>query len=236
MTNTLHRYGEAGSFSDDYIIFAIPCKGKNDEGAVDRLKAFLGICAKHGPVNVGNSSFSSYRPSSRLGPSVHWARPEAPDVESVIAGVHRLATVAAVFDCREKTEACLNDLIKADLGLSVNISTSVEGAQHVASNCGIPRHSIEYSLGFGDPHDRLPERRVLQLSTMCGHGMISADFAKKMIDMVREGRRSADQAAATLARFCPCGAYNPVRAVRILSERSAPTSDRAANSVSLEET
>ena len=34
MTNTLHRYGSAESFCDDVIIFAIPCKGKNDEGAV----------------------------------------------------------------------------------------------------------------------------------------------------------------------------------------------------------
>ena len=49
MTNTLHRYGTAESFEDDYVLFAIPCKGKNDDGAVEKLKAFLSICAKHGP-------------------------------------------------------------------------------------------------------------------------------------------------------------------------------------------
>ena len=27
MTNTLHRFGDAGSFRDDYIIFAIASKG-----------------------------------------------------------------------------------------------------------------------------------------------------------------------------------------------------------------
>ena len=218
MTNTLHRYGDAESFHDDYIIFAIACKGKNDEGAVDKLRIFLGICARYGPVNIGNSSLGSYRPAKELGPSVHWKREHVADHRAVIEGVHRAATAAAVFDSRDKAEACLRDLIEADLGLSVNVSTSVEGAIRVATDCGIKRHSVEYSLGFTDPHDHLPDRQVLELSTMCGHGMISANLAKKMIDMVREARRKPEEAAAILARFCPCGAYNPVRARRMLEQ------------------
>lgn len=218
MTNTLHRYGNAESFRDDYVIFAIPCKGKNDEGAVERLSSFLRICAGHGPVNLGNSDNGSYRPSRKLGPSVHWKRELAPDHDGVISGVNGMATVAAVFDSGEKAEACLRELIDADLGLSVNVSTSVEGAGQLAAACGIARHSVEYSLGFTDSHDRLPNGRVLKLSTMCGHGMVSSDMAKKMLDMVTEGRRSPDEAAVTLARFCSCGVYNPTRAKRLLEE------------------
>ena len=41
MTNTLHRFGSAESFQDDYIVFAIASKGKNDEGALAKLKQFL---------------------------------------------------------------------------------------------------------------------------------------------------------------------------------------------------
>ncbi len=43
MTNTLHRYGDAESFRDDYIVFAIASKGKNDKGAVPKLRRFLEI-------------------------------------------------------------------------------------------------------------------------------------------------------------------------------------------------
>ena len=218
MTNTLHRYGSAESFEDDYIIFAIPCKGKNDQGAVEKLRSFVAICARHDPVSVGNSEMGSYRPSSKLGPSVHWARDLEPDHRGVVEAVHSLKTVAAVFDTREKAASCLRDVIAADLGLSVNVATSVEGAKHVAEACGIKRHSVEYSLGFADPHDHLPSGRVLQLSTMCGHGMVSSVLAAKMLDMVREGRRSPDEAAVTLARFCPCGAFNASRARRLLAE------------------
>jgi hypothetical protein len=218
VTNTLHRYGSAKSFDDDYIIFAIPCKGVNDQGAVEKLKAFLEICAKHDPVSVGNSELGSYSPSRKLRPSVHWARDLQPDHGSVVEAVRSLRTVAAVFDARDKAESCLRDVIDADLGLSVNVAASVEGAMEVAAACDINRHSVEYSLGFADPHDRLPNGQVLQLSTMCGHGMVSSALAAKMLDLVREGRRTPDEAAVTLARFCPCGAFNASRAKRLLGE------------------
>jgi hypothetical protein len=218
VTNTLHRYGSAKSFYDDYIIFAIPCKGVNDQGAVEKLKTFLEICSRHNPVSVGNSELGSYRPSRKARPSVHWARDLHPDHRSVMDAVHSLRTVAAVFDGRAKAESCLRDVIAADLGLSVNVAASVEGAREVAAACGIKRHSVEYSLGFSDPHDHLPSGQVLQLSTMCGHGMVSSALAAKMLELVREGRRSPDEAAVTLARFCPCGAFNPVRAKRLLAE------------------
>ncbi len=218
MTNTLHRYGSAESFQDDVIIFAIPCKGKNEQGAVDKLKAFLRICARYEPANMGNGDWSSFRPSKELRPTVHWSRESAADYESVIDGVKKSGTVAAVFDSREKAEACLKEVIDADLGMSVNISTSVEGAKQTGEACGIKRHSVEYSLGFTDPHDHLPNSQTLELATMCGHGMVSFNMAKKMLDMVREGRRTSDQAVTTLARFCPCGVYNPSRAKRLLEQ------------------
>ena len=37
---------------------------------------------------------------------------------------------------------------EADLGLSVNISTSIDGAEQCCFAAGIPRHSVGYSLGF----------------------------------------------------------------------------------------
>ena len=38
MTNTLHRFGDAESFRDDYVIFAIASRGKNDEGALEKQR------------------------------------------------------------------------------------------------------------------------------------------------------------------------------------------------------
>ena len=218
MTNTLHRYGKADTFRDDYIIFALSSKGKNDQGALEKLKTFLRICVRHRPSNIGASGKSSFRPSSNLNPSVHWKRNLEPDFDVVIDGMQRAGTTGAVFDTRDKAEACLRDVVDADLGLSINISTSVDGARGVGKACGVQRHSVEYSLGFQDPHDHLPRSQILELATMCGHGMVSFHLVQKMVDLVREGRRTPEQAVATLTRFCPCGVYNPSRALRLMEE------------------
>jgi hypothetical protein len=218
MTNTLHRYGHAESFRDDYILFAIPSKGKNDEDCIPKLKEFLRICAKYNPSNMGNGNRGSVAPERSLGPTAHWKRDSKPDWEKVIEGVNKPGTVSAVFASAEQAHACLKEIVEADFGISVNMSTSVENAKRAAESCGIRRHSVEYALAFQDPHDHLPNSQILGLSTMCGHGMVSFNMARKMLDMVREGRRTSEQAVTTLMRLCPCGVYNPERAKRLIDE------------------
>jgi hypothetical protein len=53
MTNTLHRFGTADSFHDDFVIFAIASRGKNEQGALEKLREFLRLAATFGPVNLG---------------------------------------------------------------------------------------------------------------------------------------------------------------------------------------
>ena len=108
----------------------------------------------------------------------------------------------------------------------MNISAPIDDAERCCHDTGIIRHSVEYSLGFCGRVDRLPDATALELTTMCGHGMVSANFAKKMIDWVKENRRSPDEVARTMARFCSCGVFNISRAESILNE--ARTKNRKA--------
>ena len=141
-----------------------------------------------------------------------------PDFQGVIDGVDTPTTCAVVFDNRVAAEEFLKAVLKADLNLCVNISTSVDGAEQCCNAAGIPRHSLSYSLGFEGKTEMLPASQVMSLSTMCGHGMISHSLAKKMIDWVKEGRRTPEEAVTYMARFCSCGVYNPARAKRILED------------------
>ena len=219
MTNTLHRFGDAESFHDDYIIFAIPSRGKNDKGSVPKLQKFLSIAMKFKPVNLGDALHGgALRPSNQMNPTSHWNRDMTPDFQSVVDGITSPTTVAAVFDDRQNAEDFLKAVKEADLGMCVNISTSIDGAEQCCFAASQPRHSVGYSLGFEGKTEKLPNTQVLSLATMCGHGMISASFAKKMIDWVKEGRRTPEQAAGYMARFCSCGVYNPSRAKRILED------------------
>ena len=53
---------------------------------------------------------------------------------------------------------------------------------------------------------------------MCGHGMVSAHFAKKMLEWVKEDRRTPAEAAHYMARFCICGVFNIRRAEGIIKQ------------------
>jgi hypothetical protein len=219
MTNTLHRYGDAASFRDDYVVFAIPSRGRNDQGSVPKLKKFLEMALPFKPVNLGDAIHGgALRPSRHMHPTAHWKRDATPDFRAVIDGVDAPTTVAAVFDNRVAAEDFVKAVKQADLGLSVNVSTSIDGAEQCCHAACLPRHSVGYSLGFEGKTEKLPNSQVLMLTTMCGHGMISSSFAEKMIDWVKEGRRTPAEAVTYMARFCSCGIFNPARAERILEE------------------
>lgn len=217
MTNTLHRFGDRESLQNDYIVFAMASRGINDEGAPAKLREFLRRALRHGPINVGNAVKGGiYRSNQRLTPLAHWRRQEFINPEDVVASIDSCTTVSAVFDDPHNLETFLAELKAADLGISVNVAALADEARCCAERAGIVRHSVEYSLGFHGDLTLLPDRRVLELSTMCGHGMVSHNLARKMIDWVKEGRRDPERAATYLAKFCTCGIYNTSRAVRVL--------------------
>jgi hypothetical protein len=219
MTNTLHRYGNAESFHDDYIVFAVPSRGKNDENCIPKLKRFLEMAIEFKPVGLGDARHGGlYRSSSKLTPRAHWKRDFSPDFRAVIDSVDQVNPVSAIFDNLEAATNFLKALKAADFGLSVNISTSIDGAKQCCCAANQPRHSLGYSLGFEGDLQKLPNSQVLTLTTMCGHGLVSASMAKKMIDWVKEGRRTPEQAVTYLARFCSCGVFNAARAKRILED------------------
>ena len=86
MTNTLHRYGDADSFRDDYVVFAISCRGKNDEDSVPKLRRFLEMALPFKPVNLGDARHGgALRASQSMGPGSHWKRDMRPDFQAVIA-------------------------------------------------------------------------------------------------------------------------------------------------------
>jgi hypothetical protein len=221
MTNTLHRFGKPESLKDDYVVFAMPSKGANDIGALEKVRVFLTAALKYRPINIGNALTGPlYRPEKSLNPIKLYftGRKEKVTPQQVIQDMTEPGSAAVVFDNRQAMEEFLKEVRGLDLGISVNVSALVDDVREACQGVGITPHSVEYSLGFHGDLFRLPDRHVLALTTMCGHGMISASFARKMIDRVREGRLGPEQASRYMAKFCVCGVFNTTRASRILDE------------------
>jgi hypothetical protein len=205
MTNTLHRQGAAEELKEDYVIFTTTARGINREGSAPKIREFLRICRKHNPINAG---------SSRMGNILK----DGIDFDDLIAGLGDGATSAAVFTDLETLKKVIAELIEADLGISINVSGLLEGVQECCRAGGTERHSVEQSLGFWGADDLLPERDVLTMSTLCGHGLVSFNFIHKMIDEVKMRRLTPAEAAKIMGRCCECGVFNTVRAERFLEK------------------
>jgi hypothetical protein len=203
MTNTLHRRGTQERLRNDYVIFATTARGINREGSAAKLRQFLHICLKHNPVNIGSS-----KQGNILQDDI--------DIDRLIANLEDGAGAGAVFDDPEALQEVIGDLIQADLGLSINVSGLLEAVQACCRKGGIERHSAEQSLGIWGAKDRLPEREVLELNTMCGHGMVSFNLIRKLIEWVKLGRMTSKEAARVMGKCCECGVFNPVRAEKLL--------------------
>jgi len=205
MTNTLHRQGPLESLKNDYVIFAHTAKGITREGSAPKLQEFMRICLKYAPVNIGDS---------KQGNSLQ----DDIDIQKLISNQEDGAGATAVFTDLDTLRKVVEELIRADLGLSINISGLMDEVQQCCRRTGMERHSAEHSLGFWGAKDRLPEREIMNFNTMCGHGMVSFNFIRKMIEYVKLKRLTPKKAAAIMGKCCECGAFNPVRAEMLLEK------------------
>jgi len=203
MTNTLHRQGTPEDLKHDYVIFATTAKGITRDGSAPKLQEFMRICLKYGPVNIGDG-----KQGNVLQDDI--------DIQELIANQGDGAGAAAVFTDLDTLRQVVEELIRADLGMSINISGLLDGVQECCRKSGIERHSVEHSLGFWGSTDRLPEREILAFHTLCGHGMVSFSLIRKMIEYVKLRRLTPRQAAKIMGKCCECGVFNTVRAERLL--------------------
>ena len=118
---------------------------------------------------------------------------------------------------RDKCFKVIKKIHEMDLGLSVVISGLNEDILDMCQQLDIKPHSANYSLGVHGATELLPPEEVLELLTMCGHGMISKDLVKKAIDEVKRGKKTPYDAAVMVAQPCVCGIFNVSRAERLLS-------------------
>ena len=205
MTNTLHRQGTAESLKDDYVIFAHTAKGITREGSAPKLQQFMRICLKYHPVNIGDGKQGNIYQDDI-------------DIQKLISNQGDGAGALAVFTDLDTLRKVMEELIQADLAISINISGLLDEVQECCRRAGIGRHSAEHSLGFWGSKDRLPEREILEFNTMCGHGMVSFNLIRKMIEYVKLRRLTPKKAAKIMAKCCECGAFNPIRAEILLEK------------------
>lgn len=205
MSHTLHRQGSNEELSHDYVVFAMPSSGLNSEGSKPKLDRVYQILSRHNPVNIGDSKNGS-----------RYSLGSDREVESRIV---ENELVHGVFTTREQVIEVLKELKEADLGLSVTVSGLTHRVEECCHEVGLAPHTIVQSLGVSGRTELLPnDDRVLRLSTMCGHGLISFNLIMDLAEKVKSGKLSVEDAAQKMAKPCICGVFNPEKAAAILRE------------------
>ncbi|MBW1997767.1 MAG: hypothetical protein JRJ29_07365 [Deltaproteobacteria bacterium] len=201
MTHTLHRRGDKEGLREDYVMLILYSKGINEEGAQEKFKKIWDIIKKHGSevVNFGNVTAGNSHTAT---------------FEDLQNSENKL--VHAVFKDRDKLKACLRDIKEGNFGLSVVLSGIYEDVKRVWSEIGLKPHTVEHSLGIHGKTDLLPDENILEISTMCGHSLVFPHLVCHMVEQIKGGHLTFEEAADRLSRGCACGIFNPYRAGKIL--------------------
>lgn len=204
MSHTLHRIKTETGKSDDYVVLIMPARGINNVDVVETYRKYLRLLYQFHPINMGGMKIGTLAVNT-FEELLENISPDAPMIH-------------AVFSDRDTLINVMKALKEADYGYSVVISGLVDDVDCCAKKAGIQRHSVDLTLGTWGDTSKLPPEGVLEITTMCGHAMISANLVNKMIEDIRAGRTTPRKAAVKLAEPCVCGIFNIDKAERLLNE------------------
>ncbi|MEW6333594.1 MAG: hypothetical protein AB1558_04950 [Thermodesulfobacteriota bacterium] len=204
MSHSLHRHGTARQLEKDYTFYARTSRYVNREGCGPKLRRILRILLEEErAVNFGSShAGKSYK--AGLNP------------DDYAATLDKAYGVAACFSDRDAVRSILGKLKEADTGISIVVSGLIDEIVKMAGELDLKPHTAFLSLGVHGKRALLPEDQILQITTMCGHGMVSATLTRTVIDKVKAGKMTPEAGAHLLAQPCPCGIFNTERCSTIL--------------------
>ncbi|MEM5786020.1 MAG: hypothetical protein AAGU11_01800 [Syntrophobacteraceae bacterium] len=202
MTHTLHRVGEPGSLERDYVLLFMPSKDINHVDSGPKLRRMLEISLKCGAIKIGDC---------RKGNEYHQN-----GLDKVLENVEDRAVVTTVFDDPDNVVQALKELKEADLGISVVVSGLFDKVRECCREAELTPHTVNNTLGRWGRTDRLPSKEILEINTMCGHGMVAVKLIEEMAARVKSGEISPEVGAEQLFKPCMCGIFNVARAAELL--------------------
>lgn len=203
MTHSLHRRGSLASLSHDYVWQPYPAQNINDKNLPEKFGAIIDIVEELGSPNWGDI---------KTGPRV------AVDAATIKEKLTQKSRVRGVFTEKAQVEEFLRRMKALDTGLSLVISGITDKVLDACRETGLKPHSVNLSLGVWGKKELLPPEEVLEVTTMCGHHMVSSSIVRLIAERVRKGALTPQQGGRRLAGLCPCGIFNPERASALLEK------------------
>lgn len=212
MSHSLHRSGSIESQKHDFCWFMYQTKGINDVGVAPKMLKYIEAAERQGSENWGDV---------KTGPITRYSSEE---IKSHLSDKSR---IRGVFTNTDQVIGFLKEVKEADLDQSCVITGLIDEVIPCCHEAGVTPHSVNFSLGVWGNKSILPDDDTLSITTMCGHHMIPPKFVQYVIEQVRKGKMTPQQAGDRLSSFCYCGIFNQNRAADLIEEyiKKEPTND-----------
>jgi len=204
MTHTLHRKSEVEIKGEDFTILCMASQGYNEKGAGEKLKKIYKLVESANPDNLADDNLGG--------------RFTGHTDQEILDNMGDKAYVGAAFTDRSRLKKALEKIKTADLGMSIVVTGNYSAVFRILKEIGLRPHTVNMSLGFFGKKELLPQKEILAVSTMCGHGMVTKQRIENMIDDVKQKKSSAHDGGEKLASTCTCGIFNPKLASEILKQ------------------
>jgi hypothetical protein len=202
LTHSLHRVGNIENLQNDYVILITPAIGVNDSGSGKKLKKYLRILEEEGFDNVGDVEHGSI--VGKL------------DMNMLKSHLDDGKRIRAAISSKENLKRILKRIKEEKLDLSITVSGLIDNIYDISKDLNINPHSINLSLGVWGNTDKLPNQNILEITTMCGHHMISSNLVEDILSKIEEGKISIEKANEKISKLCVCGIFNTKRFKELL--------------------
>ncbi|RJP16182.1 MAG: hypothetical protein C4520_19440 [Candidatus Abyssobacteria bacterium SURF_5] len=199
MTHTLNRRGISDERPGEEIVVLCMAHCTEKANKADAMRSIAATILK-------------YRPSNYLGKPLG-LEPEGLQMMAPVAGV-----VTAVFNNKEDVRRLIGDLKEQKLGVSVVLSGLFSDVRDICGSNGLNEHTYHMSLGIFGKTECLPDEKTLEITTQCGHSLISPALVADVVRKMKRAKITAAEGAALLVKPCACGIGNPERIERIVQE------------------
>jgi len=218
MTHSNHRRGSREALGKDWIVFCFPSIDNTPEVHTK----FRDILAKHDPVCCTTTGTID-GVSKRMRYAKYWDK-------KYDSGIHESVTLdefkniaitrggSAVYNNKESVQRVVNDLVDAELGLSVTVSGIFDEVFDICENAGIKAHTANMSAETLGNLSLMPEPDILEFTTMCGHAFVAGNLVRHLLDWVTNGKMTPERASVEMAKQCTCNFFNVERATKMINE------------------
>jgi len=204
MTHTMHRQGNIESLKEDYIVLIVGSDIPFDIYRRRLHKKFPSIyeMVKKVLLNLGILELLRIIKKTESGESYG----------------------NRVFNNKKELGSYLKRLKEKNLGKSVVVSGLFDEVIDCLREINLSPHTIQFSLGIFGKTQLLPKEEILEITTMCGHHMISPMLVEKLASDIRNGEISSEQAVRVMGKQCVCAVCNESRARKLIESLASKLS------------